>query len=93
MVDKLHKNDLRVVIDVVYNHIYEYENSVLEKLVPHYYFRKRRNSSISNASGCGNDIASERPMVRKMILDSIKYLFSHFDIDGLRFDLMGLMDI
>ena len=93
MVDKLHKNDLRVVIDVVYNHIYEYENSVLEKLVPHYYFRKRRNTSISNASGCGNDIASERPMVRKMILDSISYLFSHFDIDGLRFDLMGLMDI
>ena len=93
MVDKLHKNNLRVVIDVVYNHIYEYENSVLEKLVPHYYFRKRRNGVISNASGCGNDIASERLMARKMILDSISYLFTHFDIDGLRFDLMGLLDI
>ena len=93
MVDKLHKNNLRVVIDVVYNHIYEYENSVLEKLVPHYYFRKRRNGMISNASGCGNDIASERAMARKMILDSVSYLFSHFDIDGLRFDLMGLLDI
>ena len=93
MVDKLHKNNIRVVIDVVYNHIYEYENSVLEKLVPHYYFRKRRNGMISNASGCGNDIASERSMARKMILDSVSYLFSHFDIDGLRFDLMGLLDI
>ena len=93
MVDKLHQNDIRVVIDVVYNHIYEYENSVLEKLVPHYYFRKRKNGLLSNASGCGNDIASEKKMARKMILDSVNYLFSHFDIDGLRFDLMGLLDI
>ena len=93
MVDKLHKNNLRVVVDVVYNHIYEYENSVLEKIVPHYYFRKRRNGLLSNASGCGNDFASEKKMARKMILDSVKYLFSHFDIDGLRFDLMGLLDI
>ena len=93
MVDKLHKNDLRLVVDVVYNHIYEYENSVFEKLVPHYYFRKRRNGLLANASGCGNDIASERKMARKLILDSVKYLFSHFDIDGLRFDLMGLLDI
>ena len=93
MVDKLHKNDIRVVIDVVYNHIYQYENSVFEKIVPHYYFRKRRNGYLSNASGCGNDIASERKMVRKIILDSIEYLFKYFDIDGLRFDLMGLLDI
>ena len=93
MVDALHKNDIRVVIDVVYNHVYEYENSIFEKLVPHYYFRKRRNGMLSNASGCGNDFASERKMARKMILDSIRYLFSHFDIDGLRFDLMGLLDI
>ena len=93
MVDVLHKNDLRLVVDVVYNHVYEYENSVFEKLVPHYYFRKRRNGLLSNASGCGNDFASERKMARKMIVDSVKYLFSHFDIDGLRFDLMGLMDI
>ena len=93
MVDVLHKNDLRLVVDVVYNHVYEYENSIFEKLVPHYYFRKRRNGLLSNASGCGNDFASERKMARKMIVDSVKYLFSHFDIDGLRFDLMGLMDI
>ena len=93
MVDVLHKNDLRLVVDVVYNHVYEYENSIFEKLVPHYYFRKRRNGLLSNASGCGNDFASERKMARKMIVDSVKYLFSHFDIDGLRFDLMGLIDI
>ena len=93
MVDKLHKNDLRLVMDVVYNHIYEYENSTFEKLVPHYYFRKRKNGLLANASGCGNDFASERKMARKIIVDSVKYLFSHFDIDGLRFDLMGLLDI
>ena len=93
MVDELHKNDLRLIVDVVYNHIYKYEDRSLEKLVPHYYFRKRRNGLLSNASGCGNDFASERKMARKMIVDSVKYLFSHFDIDGLRFDLMGLLDI
>ena len=93
MVDTLHKNDLRLVVDVVYNHIYKYEDNALEKLVPHYYFRKRKNTLLSNASGCGNDVASERKMARKLIVDSVKYLFSHFDIDGLRFDLMGLIDI
>lgn len=93
MVDALHKNDLRLVVDVVYNHIFKYEDNALEKLVPHYYFRKRKNTLLSNASGCGNDVASERKMARKLIVDSVKYLFSHFDIDGLRFDLMGLIDI
>ena len=93
MVDELHKNDLRLVVDVVYNHMYKYEERSLEKLVPHYYFRKRKNGLIANSSGCGNDVASERKMVRKLIVDSVKYLFTHFDIDGLRFDLMGLMDI
>ena len=93
MVDTLHKNDIRLVMDVVYNHIYQYEKSDFEKLVPHYYFRKRRNTLLANASGCGDDFASERKMVRKIIVDSVKYLFSHFDIDGMRFDLMGLLDI
>ena len=93
MVDELHKNDLRLVVDVVYNHIYKYEDNALEKIVPHYYFRKRKSTLLSNASGCGNDVASERKMARKLIVDSVKYLFSHFDIDGLRFDLMGLIDI
>ena len=93
MVDTLHKNNIRLVMDVVYNHIYKYETSDFEKIVPHYYFRKRKNGLLSNASGCGNDFASERKMARKIIIDSVSYLFSHFDIDGLRFDLMGLLDI
>ena len=93
MVEKYHQNDLRIIMDVVYNHIYEYENSDFEKIVPHYYFRRRRNHFLSNASGCGNDFASERKMARKIIVDSVKYLFKYYDIDGLRFDLMGLLDI
>ena len=93
LVNKYHENDLRIIMDVVYNHIYAYENSDFEHTVPHYYFRRRRNHYLSNASGCGNDFASERKMARKIIVDSVKYLFKYFDIDGLRFDLMGLLDI
>ena len=93
LVNKYHENDLRIVMDVVYNHIFAYENSDFEKTVPHYYFRRRKNHYLSNASGCGNDFASERKMASKIIVDSVKYLFKYFDIDGLRFDLMGLLDI
>ena len=93
LVNKYHKHDLRIVLDVVYNHIFEFENSDFEHTVPHYYFRRRRNNYLSNASGCGNDFASERKMARKIIVDSVKYLFKYLDIDGLRFDLMGLIDI
>ena len=93
MVEKYHQNDLRIIMDVVYNHIFEYENSDFEKIVPHYYFRRRKNHYLSNASGCGNDFASERKMARKIIVDSVKYLFKYYDIDGLRYDLMGLLDI
>ena len=93
MVKKYHENDLRIVVDVVYNHVYAYEDSDFEKTVPHYYFRRRKNNYLANASGCGNDFASERKMARKIIVDSVKYLFETFDIDGLRFDLMGLFDI
>jgi len=93
LVNKYHENDLRIVMDVVYNHIFAYENSDFEKIVPHYYFRRRKNHYLSNASGCGNDFASERKMASKIIVDSVKYLFKYFDIDGLRFDLMGLLDI
>lgn len=92
MVSELHKNDIRVVMDVVYNHIYEYQNSDFHRNVPNYYFR-RLGKKISEGSGCGNDIASERTMVRKHILDSIKYFTETFDIDGYRFDLLGLIDL
>ena len=92
MVNELHKNDIRVIIDVVYNHVYEYKDTSWQKLVPDYFFRFLLNGKISESSGCGNDFASEKPMARKMILDSIKYLFEVYDIDGLRFDLMGITD-
>ncbi len=93
MVNKLHERNIGVIIDIVYNHCYEWLYTCFEKTVPGYYFRKRRDGILSSCSGCGNDLASERPMVRKMIVDSAKYLFEQFDIDGLRFDLMGLLDI
>ena len=70
MVKKYHENDLRIVVDVVYNHVYAYEDSDFEKTVPHYYFRRRKNNYLANASGCGNDFASERKMARKIIVDS-----------------------
>lgn len=92
LVSTLHKNDIRVVMDVVYNHMYEHLDRDLEKIVPNYFFRRKKNGEISNASGCGNDFASERFMARKIILDSVKYFFDVFDIDGYRFDLMGLID-
>ena len=93
LVDNLHKNNLRVTIDVVYNHLYDSINTSFEKVVPGYFFRHRPNGLMSQASGCGNDFASEKYMAKKAILASVKYLFETFDIDGLRFDLMGLLDI
>ena len=92
LVSELHKRDIRVNLDVVYNHIYDYVHHDFQKNVPFYYFRKYKNR-ICNASGCGNDIATERKMVSKIIIDSVKYLIETFDVDGFRFDLMGLIDV
>ena len=93
VVDTLHKNNIRVNVDVVYNHMFDYMKTSFERIVPFYFFRRRQNGQIANASGCGNDFASEKYMARKAILLSVKHLFDTFDIDGLRFDLMGLIDI
>ena len=93
MVEQLHKNNLRLIVDVVYNHVFEYATSYYEKIVPNYYFRRRKTGQIARASGCGNDVASERKMVRKLIIDSTKYIVKYYNIDGFRFDLMGLIDI
>lgn len=93
MVNKLHKKNIRVIVDVVYNHIYEHVSSCYEKIVPGYFFRRRSDGLTANASGCGDDVASEKYMVSKMIKDSMKYFVEVFDIDGYRFDLMGLLDI
>ena len=92
-IDILHENDIRVVLDVVYNHVYEYQSTSFEKIVPGYYFRKTKAGRIASASGCGNDFASEKFMARRLIVESIQYLVETFDVDGFRFDLMGLIDI
>ncbi len=91
LVNTFHLNGLRVNLDVVYNHMFDKE-TILEKIVPHYYFRVDENYNFINQSFCGNAVASEKIMVHKLILDSTRYLFDTFDIDGFRFDLMGLTD-
>jgi len=91
MVQTLHENDLRVIMDVVYNHTGASVDSSLNKIVPNYYYRTD-GDTFSNGSGCGNETASERAMVRKMIVDSVVYWAREYHIDGFRFDLMGLHD-
>lgn len=93
MIQALHKAGIGVVMDVVYNHTYESENSFLNMAVPSYYYRVKEDGTWSNGSGCGNDIATERTMARKLIIDSVAYWASEYHIDGFRFDLMGLMDV
>ena len=93
MVKTLHENGLRVVMDVVYNHTFHTENSLFNQLIPDYYYRHNEDGSFSDASACGNEIATERPMVRKMILESVLHWAEEYHIDGFRFDLMGIMDI
>ena len=87
----LHKQGFRVIMDVVYNHTYNLE-SPLFKTVPWYYYRQDEKGSPSNGSGCGNDIASERSMCRRYILESALYWIEEYHMDGFRFDLMGLLD-
>jgi pullulanase len=93
MVQALHNAGLRVVMDVVYNHVYSAEDSNFTVLAPGYFFRTGKDGRYSDGSACGNETASERPMVRKFILDSILYWAREYRIDGFRFDLMGLHDI
>ncbi|WP_239519343.1 type I pullulanase [Bifidobacterium ramosum] len=92
MVKGLHKNGLRVVMDVVYNHVYNASEHAFNKTVPGYYFRYDANGNLTNSSGCGNDVASERAMARKYIVDSVTYWAKQYNVDGFRFDLMGLID-
>ena len=90
-VQALHKNGLRVIMDVVYNHTYRLD-SWLWRTVPWYYYRQNEDGTPSNGSGCGNDLASERSMCAQYILDSVLYWAEEYHIDGFRFDLMGLLD-
>lgn len=93
MVMELHKAGIRVVMDVVYNHTGATVDSHLNLAVPNYYYRQNAEGGFSNGSGCGNELASERSMVRKMMVDSVSYWATEYHIDGFRFDLMGLHDI
>ena len=91
LVQSLHRQGFRVIMDVVYNHTY-HQDSWLERTVPGYYYRTWTDGSWSNGSGCGNDVASERSMCAKYILDSVLYWAEKYHMDGFRFDLMGLLD-
>jgi pullulanase len=93
MVQGLHKAGLRVVLDVVYNHTYHANDSHLNHLVPGYYYRQNPEGGFSNGSGCGNETASDRSMVRKMMIDSLVHWVREYHVDGFRFDLMGLHDL
>ena len=92
MVQALHAAGIGVVMDVVYNHTYD-ANSSFNKIVPYYYYRYTATGANSSASGCGNDTASERYMYGKFMVDSVSYWAKEYDLDGFRFDLMGLHDL
>jgi pullulanase len=93
VIQSLHNHGIRVLLDVVYNHVYVKEDSSFEKIVPGYYFRHDVNGMPSNGTGVGNDIASERKMARKFIIDSILFWLHEYKVDGFRFDLMGILDV
>ncbi|WP_139925290.1 type I pullulanase [Hymenobacter sp. DG01] len=93
LVQSLHRQGLRLVLDVVYNHTAEAGRSSFEQLVPGYYYRHTPDGGYSNASACGNEVASERPMVRKLIVESVAYWAREYHADGFRFDLMGVLDL
>jgi type I pullulanase len=92
-IQAMHDQKLRVNMDVVYNHVYNAGAFSQESIVPGYWFRTDESGNLTNGTGVGNDTASERPMVRKFIVDSVKYWASEYNLDGFRFDLMGIHDI
>ena len=93
MVQALHKAGIRVILDVVYNHTFDIQHSNFQLTYPDYYYRKNADGTFSNGSGCGNETASEKPLMRKFMLESVKYWINEYHIDGFRFDLMGIHDI
>ena len=93
MVQALHKAGIRVILDVVYNHTYDIEHSNFQHTYPDYYYRKNADGTYSNGSGCGNETASDRPMMRRFMIESVKHWINEYHIDGFRFDLMGVHDI
>lgn len=93
MVQALHKAGIRVILDVVYNHTFDIEGGNFDRTFPMAYYRYTADGKPSNGSGCGNETASEKPLMRQFILESMKYWATEYHIDGFRVDLMGIHDI
>lgn len=93
MVQALHKAGIRVVLDVVYNHTFNVPESNFERTVPGYFYRQKPDGALANGSGCGNETASDRPMMRKYMIESVLHWVNEYHLDGFRFDLMGIHDI
>jgi len=93
MVQSLHQAGIAVILDVVYNHTYDIAHSNFQRTYPDYYYRKDAKGKYSNGSGCGNETASDQPMMRRFMIESVKYWVEEYHIDGFRFDLMGCHDI
>ncbi len=93
LVETFHQHGLRVIMDVVYNHTGTTQGSSFQQLVPGYYYRHKADGKLSDATGCGNETASEMPMMRKFMLESVLYWVKEYHMDGFRFDLMGVHDI
>ena len=93
MVQALHKAGIRVILDVVYNHTYDLSGSAFQRTWPDYFYRKRADGTYSDGSGCGNETASEQPLMRQFMIESMKHWAKEYHIDGFRVDLMGIHDI
>ena len=93
LVKTLHDKGIGVILDVVFNHTFYTKESVFNQMVPGYFYRQKPDGTFANATGCGNEIASERFMARKYIVDALKFWVEEYHIDGFRFDLMGVLDL
>ena len=93
MVQALHRAGIRVILDVVYNHTFDINGSNFQKTYPDYFYRKTAEGKYSDGSGCGNETASEKPLMREFMKESVEYWIKEYHIDGFRFDLMGVHDI
>lgn len=93
MVQALHRAGIRVILDVVYNHTFDINGSNFQKNYPDYFYRKTAEGKYSDGSGCGNETASEKPLMREFMKESVEYWIKEYHIDGFRFDLMGVHDI
>ncbi len=93
MVQALHRAGIRVILDVVYNHTFDLKGSNFELTYPQYYYRYTSDGKVSDGSGCGNETASEKPLMRQFMIESVRHWVNEYHIDGFRFDLMGIHDL